>query len=95
MTAIERTAYPRFTRAPSAKELRELYTPTSAEKDFVNSKVRGASQKFALMILLKVYQRLHYFPEPQTIPGSLIGHVRDSLRLPPEVVPDMVVLQKL
>jgi hypothetical protein len=28
MTAIERTAYPRFTRAPSVKELREIYTPT-------------------------------------------------------------------
>ena len=32
MTAIERTAYPRFTRAPSVKELREIYTPTPAEK---------------------------------------------------------------
>ncbi len=28
MTSIERTAYPRFTRAPSVKELREIYTPT-------------------------------------------------------------------
>lgn len=26
MTSIERTAYPRFTRAPSVKELREIYT---------------------------------------------------------------------
>ena len=25
MTSIERTAYPRFTRAPSVKELREIY----------------------------------------------------------------------
>ncbi len=28
MTSLERTAYPRFSRAPSVKELRELYTPT-------------------------------------------------------------------
>jgi hypothetical protein len=28
MTSIERTAYPRFTRTPSVKELRTLYTPT-------------------------------------------------------------------
>ncbi|GCF06917.1 hypothetical protein [Dictyobacter arantiisoli] len=26
MTAIERTAYPRFTRAPSVKELRDIYS---------------------------------------------------------------------
>lgn len=68
MTAIERTAYPRFTRAPSVKELRDIYTPTPGDVAFVATKARGPSQKFALMILLKVYQRLHYFPEPQTIP---------------------------
>jgi len=33
MTALERTAYPRFTRVPSPKELRVMYTPTSADID--------------------------------------------------------------
>jgi hypothetical protein len=28
MTSIERTAYPRFRRAPTVRELREIYTPT-------------------------------------------------------------------
>src|SRR5438270_667100 len=58
MTAIERTAYPRFTRAPSVKELREIYTPTPGDIAFVATRARGPSQKFALMILLKVYQRI-------------------------------------
>ena len=70
MTSIDRTAYPRFTRAPSAKELHEIYTPTPTDVAFVVTKARGPAQKFALMILLKVYQRLHYFPDPQRIPGS-------------------------
>jgi hypothetical protein len=52
MTSIERTAYPRFRRAPSKKELRELYTPTLADVDFVNQISRGPAQKFGLMILL-------------------------------------------
>jgi fructose-1,6-bisphosphatase len=64
MASIERTVYPRFTRAPSVKELREIYTPTPTDVAFVATKARGPAQKFALMILLKVYQRLHYFPDP-------------------------------
>ncbi len=59
MTDISRTAYPRSTRAPSVKELREIYTPTPGDIAFVATRARGPSQKFALMILLKVYQRLH------------------------------------
>lgn len=66
---IERTAYPRFTRAPSVKELRELFTPTPTDVAFVATRARGPAQKFALMIFLKVYQRLHYFPDHQSIPG--------------------------
>ena len=89
MTAIERTAYPRFTRAPSVKELRDIYTPTLGDVAFVATKARGPSQKFALMILLKVYQRLHYFPEPQTIPGVVISHIRAVMKLEADLVPDI------
>ncbi|SRR5258708_5931587 len=73
MTSIERTAYPRFSRAPSVKELREIYTPTPTDVAFVVTTARGPAQKFGLMILLKVYQRLGYFPKPETIPGAIIG----------------------
>lgn len=89
MTTIERTAYPRFTRAPSVKELREIYTPTPGDIAFVATHARGPSQKFALMILLKVYQRLHYFPDPQTIPGAVISHIRAVMKLPANLVPDI------
>ncbi len=89
MTSIERTAYPRFRRTPSKKELRELYTPTLADVDFVNQTSRGAAQKFGLMILLKVYQRLGYFPRPETIPGAVIGHIRAAMNLDAALVPDI------
>ncbi len=39
MTSIERTAYPRFSRAPSVKELREIYTPTPTDVAFVATTV--------------------------------------------------------
>lgn len=75
MTSIERTTYPRFRRAPSVRELRDLSTPTLADVDFVNQTSRGPAQEFGLMILLKVYQCLGYFPKPETIPVTIIGHI--------------------
>jgi len=39
--------------------------------------------------LLKVYQRLHYFPDPQTIPGAVISHIRAVMKLPADLVPDI------
>ncbi len=89
MTTLERTVYPRFTRTPSPKELRVMYTPTPADTTFVDAHARGHHQKFALMIMLKVYQRLHYFPEPQAIPGLVISHIRSAMKYPPELVPDI------
>ena len=89
MTTIERTAYPRFTRAPSVKELRTIFTPTPTDVAFVTMHARGPAQKFALMILLKVYQRLQYFPELQTIPGAVISHIRAVMDYPPDLVPDI------
>lgn len=89
MTSIERTAYPRFSRAPSVKELRTIYTPTQTDVAFVATTARGPAQKFGLMILLKVYQRLGYFPKPETIPGAIIGHIRSVLKLDADLVPDI------
>ncbi len=89
MTSIERTVYPRFTRAPSVKELRNIFTPTPTDVAFVTTHARGPAQKFALMILLKVYQRLQYFPELQTIPGAVISHIRTVMDYPPDLVPDI------
>jgi hypothetical protein len=89
MTALERTIYPRFTRTPSAKEVRALYTPIPADRAFVEKHARGPAQKFSLMIMLKVYQRLHYFPDLQTIPGPVIGHIRSEMKYPDDLVPDI------
>jgi hypothetical protein len=76
MTAIERTAYPGFARAPQVKELIDLYTPTPTDVAFVSTTARGPNQKLALMILLKVFQKLGYFPAPPQIPGAIISHIR-------------------
>lgn len=89
MTAIERTPYPTFARAPQPKELLPLYTPTPEDVVFVSTTARGKSQQFALMILLKVFQKLGYFPAPQQIPGAIITHIRGVMKLPEDLVPDI------
>jgi hypothetical protein len=89
MTAIERTPYPTFARAPQPKELLPLYTPTPEDVVFVSTTARGKSQQFALMILLKVFQKLGYFPAPQQIPEAIITHIRGVMKLPEDLVPDI------
>src|SRR6185437_3779782 len=89
MTSIDRTAYPGFSRAPQPKELIELYTPTPTDVAFVSTTARGPNQKLALMILLKVFQKLGYFPAPQLIPAAIISHIRGEMKLPEDLVPDI------
>ena len=67
MASIERTAYPRFKRNPLAKELDALYTPTDDELSFARALARKAQSRFGLLLLLKSFQRLGYFPALEDI----------------------------
>ena len=51
MTAIDRTAYPRFKSQPTVKELADLYTPTSDEIAFVQSHTSNSSGRLSFLIL--------------------------------------------
>jgi len=46
MTAIERTAYPRFKPQPSPKELADLYNPTPAEITFARAQTASKAGVF-------------------------------------------------
>jgi hypothetical protein len=81
MTSIDRTAYPKFKQFPNPKELAELYTPTAAEIKFVKSKTKSHEGLLRLMLMLKSFQRLGYFPQPELIPIAVIKHLRSCLKL--------------
>jgi len=81
MTAIERTAYPRFKRHPSAKELNALYTPTPEDIEWAGRSTRKSESRFTLLVLLKAFQRLGYFPQPTDIPPVIVQHMRGALHL--------------
>lgn len=89
MASIERTAYPRFKRTYSNKELQHIYTPSMEETQFLYTIARGPENLLAAAVLLKSFQRLGYFPKAHDIPKVIVEHIRDSLNLPPNMSLDI------
>ena len=85
MTSIERTAYPRFKRYYTPHELKTIYTPTTEEKLFASEHTNNQSNYLNLLLLLKTFQRLGYFPKIELIPFSIINHLKKVLSLPEEL----------
>jgi len=81
MTTLERTAYPTFKSAPMPKELAAQYTPTASEVAFAQAQARSKSGQLSLLVMLKAFQRLGYFPALTAIPSMLIQHLRACLNL--------------
>lgn len=79
MTAIERTAYPRFKQSFTQAELDEFYTLTEGETAFVLANAAGRRQQLALAILLKGFQKLGYLPQMGDIPDPVKRHIAGQL----------------
>lgn len=61
MATLHETAYPRLKPDPTAKELEEIYTPTAAEIAFAKQLTTQPGPQLAVLIHLKLFQRLGYF----------------------------------
>ena len=85
MTSVDRTAYPRFPRVVSGRELAEAFTPSDGEVDWARGRTQDAGHLLALVVWLKSYQRLGYFPKLAEVPTAVAGHVRGVLGLPDRV----------
>ncbi|HEY5318745.1 MAG TPA: DUF4158 domain-containing protein [Solirubrobacteraceae bacterium] len=86
MASIERTAYPRFRRLVTARELASL-TPTDDEVAWARAQTRSDQHLLALVLSLSCFQRLGYFPKPDHVPVKVVEHVRRCLELPEGIVP--------
>ena len=82
MTSIERTAYPRFKRLLSARELNVFYTPTVDEVTWARELAGSDEHLLALVVMLKCFGRLGYFPSLKTVPAVVVEQVRRDLGLP-------------
>ena len=88
MASIERTAYPRFNRTPTLQNLHTLYTPTTEEVIFAQRVARSFNHQLNLLVLLKSFQRLGYFPKLSEVPTAIVTHIRDCLKLGPTITSD-------
>ncbi|HEY5262041.1 MAG TPA: DUF4158 domain-containing protein [Solirubrobacteraceae bacterium] len=86
MASIERTAYPRFRRLVTARELASL-SPTADEVAWARGQTRSDEHLLALVLSLSCFQRLGYFPRPGDVPVEVVEHVRRCLELPGGIVP--------
>ena len=75
MTSIERTAYPRFKRSLTAKDLTEVYTPTPGERFLALRSTKGSVAELGFLVLLKTYQRLGRFIPLGEVPAPIIEHI--------------------
>lgn len=86
MASIERTAYPRFKKVVSARELYEVFTPTPAETAWAREATRKGDNLLVLVVLLKAFQRLGYFPRLAEVPVPVVVYVRRSIGLGDDVI---------
>jgi len=80
MASIERTAYPRFRRVVSAHELADL-TPTEDDVAWASQRSRSDEHLLALVVSLRCFGRLGYFPRSEDVPAAVVDHVRRCLEL--------------
>jgi hypothetical protein len=86
MASIERTAYPRFRRLVSVRELASL-SPTEDEVAWARARARSGEHLLALVLTLRCFERLGYFPRPDEVPLAVVEHVRRCLELPEGTAP--------
>lgn len=61
----------------------EAYTPTTEERTFVETMTRSPQQQLNLVLWLKLFPCLGYFPDVDEIPSAIVresGYVSDVLR---------------
>ena len=82
MASVERTAYPRFRRFMSARELHVFYTPAGEEIAWARENASSDEHLLGLVIQLKAFSWLGCFPALDEVPAEVVGHIRRDLRLP-------------
>lgn len=78
MTTLHETAYPRLKSDLTAKELQDIYTPTGAEVRFIASVAKQPSTRLAMLIHLKLFQRLGYFVLVTEVPERIVQHIAEA-----------------
>lgn len=79
MTQEHETAYPRLNGDPTAHELREAFTPIPDELGFARQLTDQPFRRFAVLLQLKLYQRLGRQLPLANVPERIVRHVADCV----------------
>jgi len=90
MASIERTAYPRLKQNFTNREIKDFYTPTSEEIDFVRQNTRKSDTQLHLLIQLKVFKQIGYFPHIEEVPEPLIRYLCSVLQISADTIPVVI-----
>lgn len=90
MASIERTAYPRLKQNLTKIELRDFYTPTAEEIAFVRRTARKTDTQLHLLIHLKLFEHLGYFPNIEDVPEPIVRHLRAALHVSHYIIPVVI-----
>ncbi|HET7300564.1 MAG TPA: DUF4158 domain-containing protein, partial [Oleiagrimonas sp.] len=75
MTTLHETAYPRIKANLTAAELRDVYTPSEAELAWAGQVAQSLVTRLAVLVHLKLSQRLGRFIPLSEVPAQIIRHV--------------------
>src|ERR1019366_8593213 len=89
LTSIDRTAYPRFRRTMSAREIADVFTPSAEEVEWARDKTTAPPNMLALVACLKSFQYLGYIPGLDEVPEPVLTHIRGALGLSEDVPADV------
>ncbi len=78
MTTLHETAYPRLKPDPTRKDLESFYTPKDEELAFVDATAVRPLSRLAVLIHLKLFQRLGYFVLLANVPEPIIRHIAQA-----------------
>ncbi|WP_162948204.1 DUF4158 domain-containing protein [Streptomyces europaeiscabiei] len=89
MASPERTAYPRFRKLISERELREFFTPSAEDAVWACERTRDRPGRvLALLVMLKSAARLGRVPKVGETPEVVVAHLRDQAGLAAGTVPE-------
>jgi TnpA family transposase len=69
--------------------LHTRYTPSAGDLAFAAAIARGATPTLTVLILLKTFERLGYFPRLAEVPLAIIQHLRAALGQPADLAPEV------
>jgi hypothetical protein len=77
----EKTVYPQLAETITADDLALHFMPSEEEIEFANKTARLPASRLSLLVLLKLFQKLHRFPNPDEVPAAVVNHLRIQMRL--------------